>query len=239
MRVLSLVHEADAPSGVFGDTVREGGHELVEWNVAKDPGPPIDPDSVLVLGGPMNVDEEDRHRWLLQEDVLLRRWLAQGVPLLGICLGGQLLAKALDTPVRRMPSPEIGWFEVELGPEAAEDPVFAGLPDRFYTCQWHSYSFDLPEGAVPLAYNSRCLQAYRVGESTWGLQFHAEVRPETLDRWIEQSTAGPFDPERLRAESDELISRWNEIGKRICTSFLEAAEAIRAAATTRATIRGS
>jgi GMP synthase (glutamine-hydrolysing) len=211
----------------------------VEWNVAEENGPPFEPEAVVVLGGPMHVDQEDRHSWLRQEDALLRRWLAEDVPLLGVCLGGQLLAKALDSPVRRMPTPEIGWSEVELTPEASGDPVFAELPERFEACQWHSYSFELPLGAVPLATNARCLQAYRARDSAWGLQFHAEVRRETLARWIENSTAGPFDPDRLRVESNERIGRWNEIGKQICTRFLEVAGATRAVGTTRATSRGS
>jgi GMP synthase (glutamine-hydrolysing) len=239
VRVLSLVHETGAPSGVFGDAVREAGHELVEWNVTEEQGAPFEPDAVVVLGGPMHVDQEDTHGWLRQEDALLRRWFAEGVPLLGVCLGGQLLAKALDSPVRRMATPEIGWSEVELTREAGDDPVFAELPERFEACQWHSYSFELPLGAVPLAANARCLQAFRAGDSSWGLQFHAEVTGETLAHWIENSTAGPFDPVRLRAESRERIDRWNEIGKQICTRFLEVAGATPAAATIRATSRGS
>jgi GMP synthase (glutamine-hydrolysing) len=237
--VLSVIHAEHAASGVFGDAAREAGHELVEWNVAEEPGPPVAPDAVFVFGGSMNVDQEERYGWLRHEDALLRRWLAESVPVLGVCLGGQLLAKALDAPVRRLPSPEIGWFEVELTEEAGNDPIFAGLPERFEACQWHSYSFELPAGALPLAANARCLQAYRAGTSAWGLQFHAEVTREALDHWIRGSGTGGFDPARLRAESDERIGRWNEIGKEICRRFLAVAEATRVVATTRATSPGS
>jgi GMP synthase (glutamine-hydrolysing) len=239
VRVLSVIHDAEAASGVFGDAARQAGHELVEWNIAEDSGPPLEPDAVLVFGGSMHVDQEERHGWLRDEDALLRQWLGEGVPVLGVCLGGQLLAKALDAPVRRMPSPEIGWSEVRLTSAARNDPVFAGLPKRFESCQWHSYSFELPAGAEPLAENARCLQAFRAAESAWGLQFHAEVTRETLDYWIESSRADGFDPAGLWSQSDQRIGRWNELGKEICGRFLAVAEAIRAAATTRATSLGS
>jgi GMP synthase-like glutamine amidotransferase len=239
VRVLSLIHHADAASGVFGDAAREAGHDLVEWNVAEDAGPPFEPDAALVFGGTMDVDQEDRHGWLREELALLRRWLAEDLPVLGVCLGGQLVAKALDAAVVRMPSPEIGWVEVDLTPDASDDPIFGGLPRRFETCQWHSYAFELPAGGVALARNARCLQAYRAGENAWGLQFHAEVKRETLESWIDASACGSIDAEPLRLEIGERIVRWNEIGRAICGRFLAFGETIRPAATTRATSRGS
>jgi GMP synthase (glutamine-hydrolysing) len=239
MRVLSLVHQWDAASGVFADAVAEAGHELVERNAAEDGVPDEEFDSVLVFGGAMHVDQEDSHGWLREEDAYLRRSVEAGVPVLGVCLGGQLLAKALDAPVRRMPSPEIGWHEVELTPEAGEDPVFGALPRRFHSFQWHSYAFDVPPGAVLLARNERCPQAYRAGEAAWGLQFHAEVTRATLEDWIESSKRddeSTVDLALLRTESDERIGRWNELGKEICRGFLAAAERSRTrGATTRAT----
>jgi GMP synthase (glutamine-hydrolysing) len=239
MRVLSVIHQADAASGVFGDAAREAGHELVEWNVTASSTPPFDPDAVLVFGGSMHVDQEERHGWLRNEDALLRDWLAGNVPILGICLGGQLLAKALDAEVRPMPSPEIGWFQVELTPAARRDPVFGGLPTRLDAFQWHSYCFELPAGAVALADGDRCLQAFRAGDSAWGLQFHAEVTRETLGRWIRSSDAGDLDHAGLHEQSEQKIGRWNAIGKEIGGRFLAAAEAIRAAVTIRATSPGS
>ena len=237
MRVLSVIHQADAASGIFADVVAAAGHELAEWNVAEEPGPPFEPDAALVFGGAMHADQEERHGWLRDEDALLRSWVSGGTPLLGVCLGGQLLAKALGAPVRRMPSAEIGWSDVELTPEAAEDADFGELGERFAAFQWHSYEFGLPPGAVPLARNDRCLQAYRAGDAAWGLQFHAEVTRETIEDWIASPAVeedGVVDFDRLRRESDERIAAWNELGAAICGRFLAAA-ATRSAATTRAT----
>lgn len=240
-----MVHHWDAASGVFGDVVAERGHELVEWNAPAEQGLPAaeEFDAVLVFGGTMHVDQEDRHGWLREENDFLRRLVADRVPVLGVCLGGQLLAKALGAPVRRMPSPEVGWVEVELTPEAADDPLFGGLPPRFDSLQWHSYAFEPPPGAVLLARNECCSQAYRAGEAAWGLQFHAEVTRATLEGWIESSDPkedGAIDLARMRTESRERIWPWNQLGKQICAGFLTVAERLsRDGATIRATSPGS
>jgi GMP synthase (glutamine-hydrolysing) len=240
VRVLSITHQPDAASGVFGDAVRERGHELDEWQISTDTDPPAPVesyDAVLVFGGAMHVDQEERHGWLREENALLQRFLAEGVPTFGVCLGGQLVAKALGAPVRRMPSPEIGWFDVDLTPEAADDPVFAGLPERFTAFQWHSYHFELPEEGFALARNDRCLQGFRVGRA-WGIQFHPEVTPEDLAEWLgtaDPNEDGPLDLEALRAESEQRIAASNELGRELCGRFLAFAEATRPDATTRAT----
>jgi GMP synthase (glutamine-hydrolysing) len=240
VRVLSITHQPDAASGVFGDAVRERGHELDEWLISTDPEPPAPVesyDAVLVFGGAMHVDQEERHGWLREENALLQRFLADGVPTFGVCLGGQLVAKALGAPVRRMPSPEIGWFDVDLTPEAADDPVFAGLPERFSAFQWHSYCFELPEDGLALARNARCLQGFRVGRA-WGIQFHPEVTPEDLAEWLRTADPeedGPLDIDALRAESEQRIEAWNELGRELCGRFLAVAEATSPDATTRAT----
>lgn len=242
MRVLSVIHESDGRSGVFGEVVEEAGHELVEWNVAEEGRLPAEEfDAILVFGGTMHVDQDEHHGWLRDEDAFLRRLVADGVPVLGVCLGGQLLAKALRAPVRRMPSPQVGWHEVRLEPGAEDDPVLGGLPARFQSFQWHSYAFELPRGAVLLAQDNRCNQAFRAGASTWALQFHAEVTRDSLREWIESAEAkadGTIDFDRLRTESEAHIARWNEIGREICGRYVAVAEdlsATQAAATTRAT----
>jgi GMP synthase (glutamine-hydrolysing) len=243
MRVLSVVHQADAATGTFADEVAARGHALDEWLIPEDPGPPApleDYGAVLVFGGAMHVDQEDRHGWLHDERLLLQRLAADGVPLLGVCLGGQLVAKAFHAHVRRLPSPEIGWPEVALTEEAAYDPVFAGLPERFPSFQWHLYHFELPAGAVPLARNDRCLQAFRAGESTWAIQFHAEVTGQSVRDWLRSSVPeedGPLDGATLVAETDEKIGAWTALGRELCGRFLAFAEARPSSrgATTRAT----
>ncbi len=243
MRVLSIVHQTDAAAGVFAAPVAERGHELEQWVISDSAEPPSPLEAygaVLVFGGAMHVDQEDRHGWLRDEHRLLERLVADEVPLLGVCLGGQLLAKALHGHVRRLPRPEIGWVDVALTPEAQADPVFAGLPERFSSFQWHLYHFELPEGAVLLARNEQCLQAFRAGPAAWGIQFHAEVTHASVLDWVRSSDPGEdgiVDFPRLLGETEELIGGWNAFGRELCERFLAAAEASPAGrdATTRAT----
>src|SRR5919197_5772330 len=178
MRVLAIVHQRDAGAGVFGEAVRNAGHELDTWLIAESPDPPTDPldfDAVMTFGGSMNVDEEEEHPWLRGEKELLGELLHRGTPLLGACLGTQLLAEAAGAKPRRASEPEIGWHQVEVTAAGAEDPLIGPLAPRFTAFQWHSYEAPLPPDAVALAHSPVCLQAYRVGETAWGIQFHAEV----------------------------------------------------------------
>jgi GMP synthase (glutamine-hydrolysing) len=219
MRVLSLIHQEDAPTGVFAEVVRAGGHDLVEWNIAQRAAPPEDGfDAFLVFGGAMHVDQEHAHPWLEGELRFIQGLLARARPVLGVCLGSQLIAKAAGAHVGPAKRPEIGWYQVELTPDGERDPVLGALPGRFDALQWHSYAFDLPQGGVALARNSVCLQAYRIGEQAWGVQFHPEVSPEILERWLAHDPRGLEQPQIER----EPLPRWNELGRRLAASFLDA-----------------
>ena len=163
MRVLCLTHEHDGPAGLFADVVRERGDELLEWNVSQGPPPeaPESFDALVVFGGSMHVDQEDRHPWLTGQHDLMREALDHGQPLMGVCLGGQLLARVAGAHVGPAARPEIGWFEIELTPEGASDPVIGALPERFEAFEWHSYAFEVPPGGVLLAKSPVCAQAFR------------------------------------------------------------------------------
>lgn len=218
MRVLSLIHQDDAPTGVFAEAVDSRGGELTEWNITRGapPGRPTSYDAVFIFGGAMHVDQEAQHPWLRDEDGLIRELLTTEVPTFGVCLGGQLIAKAAGGRVGPAAREEIGWHEVETTPEAAADPLFAGLPERFAAFQWHSYAFELPPGAVPLARNAVGLQAYRLGESAWGIQFHAEVTQQIVEGWAASHGTGrrfDFGP----------MESWNRIGRALAGHFLDAA----------------
>jgi GMP synthase-like glutamine amidotransferase len=168
---------------------------------------------------------------LLRRVVEIQRLLVQHTPVLGVCLGAQLLAKAAVAPVYRAEQPEVGWFEVELTSESADDPVFSRLPDRFEAFQWHYYTYDLPGGALELARSSRCTQAFRLGDSAWGIQFHAEVTLGQVESWLEHEVEDE-DREHLPADfletTRERIEQWNELGRTLCGSFVEAAERVAA-----------
>ena len=231
MRALAIVHQADAGPGVFAEALRSHGAVLDQWPIAERPEPPGDPasyDAVLTFGGAMNTHQEDQHRWLAREKVLLRELLDRGVPLLGACLGTQLLAEAAGGQVRRARTPEIGWFEVTVLPEAADDPVIGPMAPGFRAFQWHSYEAVPPPGATVLARSAACPQAYRLGERAWGIQFHAEVSEADANHWIdgwredEDAVRIGLDPDALRAETSERIAAWNQLGRELCGRFVDA-----------------
>lgn len=242
MRVLAIVHQRDAGPGVFVEAIESVGGQLDEWTLAERPEPPADPfgyGAVLVLGGAMNVDEEERHGWIAEEKALLRELLEREVPLLGLCLGGQLLAAAAGAEPRRASRPEIGWHRVDVTAEGEDDPLLGPLAPSFEAFQWHSYEFPLPPGAVPLAYSQVCLQAARLGERAWALQFHPEVSAADAHHWIEDYRADPdavrigVDPAVLGAETVRKISAFNQLGQELCQQWLRAAVAERGAAEER------
>jgi GMP synthase-like glutamine amidotransferase len=222
MKVLALTHGPSVGPGVFGDAVRDAGHELVERRVPVVGAQRDEADAVLVFGGAMHPDEDDRHGWLRPELRVLEELLAGGTPLFGVCLGAQLIARAAGAEVLRAPEPEVGWLPVELTDAGREDPVAGSLPERFDAFQWHHYTHALPPGAHELARSTVCLQAFRLG-SAWGVQFHPEVHASQVESWLAEEPADAPDPERLRVETRTRIGAWNELGRRLCGAFLEAA----------------
>jgi GMP synthase (glutamine-hydrolysing) len=229
VRILALTHEQGPQTGVFADSAEAHGATIEEWSFAwgTPPPRPLDEyDAVFAFGGVMNTHEEQYHPWLREETMVIQRFLDQGVPLLGICLGGQLVAKAAHAPVTRADAPEVGWHPIELLPEASDDPLFGRLPARVMAYQWHHYRFDLPGGAVPLAKSDVCLQAFRLGERAWGLQFHCEVDAEMVELWTSACEALPdhdepgFDAARMRAETSVHLDEWNAVGREISSRFL-------------------
>jgi len=230
MDVLAVIHGEQVRAGVFGDAVEARGHRLEEWSVSWGTAPPRpleDYGAVLVFGGAMHVDQEEEHPWLREEHSFLQQLMASGKPTLGVCLGAQLLAQAAGAHVGPAREPEIGWHPVELTAEAVHDPLLGVLPARFDAFQWHYYAHDLPSGAVELARNDVCTQAFRLGESTWGVQFHPEVTLAQVESWMTEDE--PI-PDGLLEETRKRIGDWNELGKQLCGAFVEAAERVAAPA---------
>lgn len=229
MRVLAIVQQRDAGPGVFAEAIAARGDELDEWVLPEGDQPPADPlgyDAVFTLGGAMNVDQEGDHPWLGGEKELLVRLLEGEVPLLGLCLGAQLVAEAAGATPGRAAQPEIGWHRVEITPEGAANPLLAPLAPGFEAFQWHSYQFPLPPGAVALARSEVCLQACRIGERAWAIQFHPEVSRTDALSWIDdyRSDANAIrigiDPDALRAETETKIEAFNHLGRSLCTRWL-------------------
>lgn len=177
----------------------------------------------------MHPDQELRHPWLAREKALLAELLADGVPLLGVCLGAELLADAAGGRAGRARDPEIGWYDVQLTDAGAADPLLAPLDPGFVALEWHSYECRPPADAIPLARSERCVQAFRLGERAWGIQFHAEVTGKDLESWIDDYRSDGdavrvgLDPEALREHTRREIGRWNQLGLALCERFLDVA----------------
>lgn len=141
-------------------------------------------DGIIAMGGPMSVNDEAEHPWLVDE----KRWLAEAVragkPFFGACLGVQLLASALGARVYPLVESEVGLLEVQRTAEGLADPVIGALAAPLVTLQWHGDTFDIPDGGVLLASSPAAPnQAFRFGDAAYGIQFHLEVTPEMAEQW--------------------------------------------------------
>jgi GMP synthase (glutamine-hydrolysing) len=227
MRVLSIVHEPTSTGGggLFEDVVERRGDRLERVSVAHDDASSLDHppryDAIMVFGGAMHPDQDAEHPWLADEVGFIREAIDHEVPLFGVCLGGQLIARAAGAQIGPARQAEVGWRTVELNEVGLADPVLGVLPARLDAFQWHYYGFDLPEGAVLLAENDAANQGFRLGERAWGVQFHPEVTRHMLDFWFVEGEAELPDPALVRRETDAFLGQWNEHGRRLCGAFLD------------------
>ncbi len=187
-RILVFQHVAAEPLGLLDPLIRQRGHRMRFVNFERQPDarPGMDRyDGLIVLGGPMNVEEQATRSHLRTELSVIEQALKQDKPVLGICLGAQLLAHALGAQVVRLREPEIGWYQLETNAHGRADPVVSGLGRRVPVFQWHSRSFAIPHGATHLATTTTCAnQAFRYGSNAYGFQFHLEMDQALIERWV-------------------------------------------------------
>jgi GMP synthase (glutamine-hydrolysing) len=187
-RILVFQHVAAEPLGTLDPLIRRRGHRIRFTNFDRDPEAQPNVDryrGLIVLGGPMNVEDQATRTHLKTELLAIERMLEQGKPVLGICLGAQLLAHVLGAPVRKHHQPEIGWYRLQPTAACAADPVLAPLAQAAPVFQWHRYSFEVPQGAQHLARTDTCeQQAFRWGDNAYGFQFHLEMDVPLIERWL-------------------------------------------------------
>jgi GMP synthase-like glutamine amidotransferase len=194
--ILAIEQDPTLPGlGLLGRVVRARGVPIVSahaWEGDLDGMRAGDFAGIVPLGGSMQSWDEARMPFLGRERELLREAVDEGVPVLGICLGGQLLARALGAEVYPSERPERGWLTIEATPDAAMDPLLAHLREPVGVYQWHLDVFDLPDGAVRLARSDLSAnQAFRYGERAWGLQFHPEVDAPIFAGWMQNYAEAP------------------------------------------------
>ncbi|MCA9520682.1 MAG: type 1 glutamine amidotransferase [Myxococcales bacterium] len=182
---------------------------------------------LIVLGGPMNVDQSDRYPHLLTELRVIEQALEREIPVLGICLGAQLLAKVLGGEVGRSARPEIGWVAVERTEASRNDPVLWNFAEREMIFQWHGDTFEVPRSGVHLARSSDCPgQAFRYGDKVYGFQFHLEVDEALIERWLTLPEhrvlleRHGFCVDEIRRATAVHVARGTELARRTFGAFV-------------------
>jgi GMP synthase (glutamine-hydrolysing) len=232
-KVLVCQHVAYEILGTLNPLLRTAGLRNRYVNFGRDPHakPALDGyHALVVLGGPMNVDQADQFAHLDTEVELVREAVEREIPVLGICLGAQIIAKALGAEVRKNAEKEIGWYPVSPTPEGREDPLVSHFDASEQIFQWHGDTFDIPPGAVHLATSPSCEnQAFRYRDNVYGLQFHLEVDEPMILRWLEvpghvreiESLDGRIDPHTIRRDTPDRIERLMTLSERCFGEFVK------------------
>lgn len=230
-KILVFQHVPYEPLGTLDPLLREAGFRIRYVNFGRKPDsrPSLEKyEALIILGGPMNSDQIDAFPNLVAEVDIIREAVERGMSVLGICLGAQLLAKALGGAVTRNVRREIGWYDVRVTDAGTNDPVLSAFASVQEVFQWHEDGIQLPDGAVHLAESDASLvQAFRYGDHAYGFQFHIEVNASLIERWLtvaeNQATlldeVGRIDPDEIRHRvansigplevlSRETFSRW-------------------------------
>ena len=232
-RILVFQHVAAEPLGTLDPLIRRRGHRIRFVNFEREPEAQPDVDryrGLVVLGGPMNVEDQQARPHLRTELRAIERMLGQGKPVLGICLGAQLLAHALGAPVKRQQVPEIGWYHLRATEAGRNDPVLAPLGEEAPVFQWHGRHFEIPRSAVHLARSETCeQQAFRWGEKAYGFQFHLEMDEPLIERWLAtpgyraelERREGLHDEAAIRAHTREHIAAMQSGADAVFNNFLD------------------
>lgn len=187
-------------------------------------------EGLVILGGPMHVSETAQHPHLLHEMKLIEEAMKKDLPVLGICLGAQLIAKTLGAKVLNNREREIGWHSLEMKEEAGRDPVLKHFQKKEKTFQWHRDTFDIPKDAIHLASSSLCEnQAFRYGKKVYAFQFHLEVDEHMIERWLKvpyhqetlEAVKNRTSPEKIRQETQENIHSLKSLSQKTFSEFIK------------------
>lgn len=231
-KVLVFQHVAHSILGTLNPTLKGSGLKMryVNFERTPDEQPSIEKyNGLIVLGGHMGVYEADKYKHIKVEMQLIEEALKKNIPVLGICLGAQLLAHVLGAPVRKHTQKEIGWCDIELTEEGLKDPLLSHFQPREKIFQLHGDTFDIPTSAVQLAKSDVCNgQAFRYGDKVYGLQFHLEVDQPMIQRWLDNprnydemfSTHQNFSKEQVGLETVDFLPHSMDLSRQTFEKFV-------------------
>lgn len=213
-RVLALQHVWDDPPGYLEEILNEYGIGCDIVNVESEPIHDLrNYQAIISMGGTQHVYADEHLPYLKQETAAFRQAIEADIPILGICLGGQMLARTLGARVYKHHLTELGFFQIPLTEEGRRDPLFAGLPDYQLAFHWHEDIFELPGGAIRLASNENAPnQAFRYNKHSYGLQFHIELNAELVQNWLSIPEFAR-EVEQILGDADaptRLMQEWTE-----------------------------
>ncbi len=231
MKVIIIKHIDIEGPGTIGDFLDDNNipYEIIDvFDGESLPDSLAGISAVVILGGPMNVYEEDKYPFLKAEDVFLKEVIEKDVPTLGFCLGAQLIAKAKGAAVKKNPEKEIGWFKVSLTDNGLNGPLFQDFSREIDVFQWHGDTFEIPDGGSRLAGSEICPnQAFRIGDNIYGLQFHVEVTGNMIEQWIDaykeelESLKGLVDPDEIISDTKLKAGAYAAQAKQFYTNFFK------------------
>lgn len=210
MRAHYLQHAPFETLGGIESWLRDKGYGITSTHIYDgDLLPLLDEiDLLIIMGGPMSVNDEAAYPWLVKEKAFIRSVIDEGIPVLGVCLGAQLIANAMGAAVYPNGQREIGWYPIQALP--LNNPDLFALPDRATVLHWHGETFDLPEHAVPLARSASCAnQAFQLGDRVIGLQFHLEATRRVLTDFVE-ACADDLRPAEFVQSAHEILGASDE-----------------------------
>lgn len=232
-KILVCQHVGYEILGTLNPLLKKGGFRIRYANFGRFPHLQTSLEGyngLIILGGPMNVDEASRYPHLKHELALIEAGMKMDIPILGICLGAQLIAKSLGAWVGRNAEKEIGWFLVKPTEEGEKDPLLKHFHSPEPLFHWHGDTFDLPRGSTHLALSEKCLQqAFRFGDKVYGFQFHLEVDEPMVERWLHvpyhqkelEALKGRLDPQKILAETHQRIRRLKELSHQCFGEFIK------------------
>ena len=217
---LILEHEESEGPGIFQHVLYERGRFFKRIKLFTGESIPDakNIEGVLVMGGPMNVYEESAYPFLAEENHFLKYCLGNGIPVLGICLGAQLIAKAAGAKIRKAFAKELGWYEVRLTAAGLRDPLLEGCAKTFPVFQFHEDTFDIPPDAVHIIEAPVCPhQGFRMGNTVYGLQFHFEATREMIVDWVADQAENKA---KILKDTEQNIASCHRYGKEFFAKFL-------------------